>query len=144
MALPTPQPGLVISYSYLWRAQERAGETNGRKTRPCVIVVTSIDDDGDTIVYVVPITHRYSTGDPEALELPRAVKRRLRLDDKPSWVVASELDRFVWPGYDLRPIARDRPGVFSFGFLPVEVFEAIKKGVARSRKEQKLKIVDRP
>jgi hypothetical protein len=25
MALPDPQPGLVISYSYLWRHEHRAG-----------------------------------------------------------------------------------------------------------------------
>lgn len=105
--------------------------------------MASIDDDGDTIVYVVPITHRKPADDPDALELPRAVKSRLKLDDEPSWIVTSELNRFVWPGYDLRLVARDKPGVFSFGFLPVEVFEAIKKGVARRRKEQRLKVVDR-
>lgn len=143
MALPTPQPGMLISYSYLWQDQKLSGETDGRKARPCAIVVASIDDDGDTIVYVVPITHRKPTDGPDALELPRAVKSRLKLDDEPSWIVTSELNRFVWPGYDLRLVARDKPGVFSFGFLPVEVFEAIKKGVARRRKQQRLKVVDR-
>jgi hypothetical protein len=45
MALPTPQPGMLISYSYLWRDQELSGETDGRKARPCAIVVVSIDVD---------------------------------------------------------------------------------------------------
>ncbi len=38
MPLPEPRPGLVISYSYLWRDQNEAGETEGRKDRPCAII----------------------------------------------------------------------------------------------------------
>lgn len=57
MALPIPAPGLVISYAYLWRDQEAVGASEGRKSRPCAIVVTTTDDEGDTLVYVAPITH---------------------------------------------------------------------------------------
>jgi hypothetical protein len=124
MALPDPAPGLVISYSYLWRDQHHAGAEERRKARPCAIVVAMTDDDGDTKVYVAAVTHS-RPDDPHAVELPPAVKRRLGLDEAPSWIVTSELNRFVWPGYDLRPIARDRPDVFAWGFLPVEVFEAL-------------------
>jgi len=49
MALPTPAPGLVISYAYLWRDQDAAGATEGRKNRPCAIIVTTVDDEGDTL-----------------------------------------------------------------------------------------------
>jgi len=34
MALPDPQPGLVISYSYLWHHEHRAGREEGLKSRP--------------------------------------------------------------------------------------------------------------
>ncbi len=36
---------------------------------------------------------------------------------------------FVWPGYDLRPITRDKPDVFAWRFLPVEIFVALKRGI---------------
>lgn len=142
MALPDPAPGLVISYSYLRRDQHHAGAEEGRKARPCAIVVAMTDDDGDTKVYVAAVTHS-RPDDPHAVELPPAVKRRLGLDEAPSWIVTSELNRFVWPGYDLRPIARDRPDVFAWGFLPVEVFEALKRGVAAHQRGRRLSITPR-
>jgi len=39
MPLPEPEPGLVISYSYLWHYERAAGVEEGRKDRPCVILV---------------------------------------------------------------------------------------------------------
>jgi hypothetical protein len=39
MALPEPQGGLVISYSYLWRRESEAGLVEGAKNRPCAIVL---------------------------------------------------------------------------------------------------------
>jgi len=142
MALPDPAPGLVISYSYLWHDQHNAGAEEGRKTRPCAIVVATSDDHGDTKVYVAPITHSQPS-DPHAVELPRSVKRRLGLDEASSWIVTSELNRFIWPGYDLRPIARDKPGVFAWGFLPIEIFAALKRGVAAHRRARRLILTPR-
>ncbi len=142
MALPEPVAGLVISYAYLWHDQHRMGLEEGRKARPCAIVVSTIDDAGDTKVYVVPVTYS-RPDDPHAVELPAAVKRRLGLDDEPSWIVTSELNRFIWPGFDLQPIARNNPGTFAWGFLPVEVFEAVKRGVAANRKSRHLKLTPR-
>ena len=142
MTLPVPAPGLVVSYSYLWRDQHVAGAEEGRKVRPCAIVVVSADEEGDVRVYVAPITHS-RPDDPHAVELPRAAKRRLGLDDAPSWIVTSELNRFVWPGYDLRPIARDRPGVYAWGFLPVEIFAAVKRGIAAQQHGRRLNVTPR-
>ena len=58
---PEPEAGLVISYSYLWKEEEERGQTEGRKDRPCAIVL-AVDDpdpkaDGRTQVAVAPITH---------------------------------------------------------------------------------------
>lgn len=58
MALPVPQPGLVIRYSYLWHAEHEQGQEEGSKDRPCAIVLTYREEHGDTIVTVVPITLR--------------------------------------------------------------------------------------
>ena len=37
---PEPEVGLVISYSYLWKEEEEQGLGEGRKDRPCGIVLT--------------------------------------------------------------------------------------------------------
>ncbi|MGO4831115.1 hypothetical protein AB4144_02280 [Rhizobiaceae sp. 2RAB30] len=143
MALQAPAPGLVISYSYLWHRQHAAGETGGRKDRPCAIVLTNADEEGDLRVYVVPITHSLPSDDPHAVQLPPSVKRRLGLDDAPSWIVTNELNRFVWPGYDLRPIARDRSDTFAWGFLPENIFAAVKRGIGANQRAGKLKLTGR-
>lgn len=57
MPLPTPHPGLVISYSYLWQDEHRRGEEEGRKNRPRAIVLTQQIAEGVPIVSVIPITH---------------------------------------------------------------------------------------
>jgi hypothetical protein len=80
VALPTPAPGLVISYAYLWRDQAVAGAEEGRKNRPCATVLTTLDDERDTFVYVAPITHSAPQGDDIAVALPPGVKRWLGLD----------------------------------------------------------------
>lgn len=142
MALPVPTPGLVISYAYLWREQEAVGAAEGRKSRPCAVVVTTVDDEGDTLVYVVPITHsRPHPG--TAVELPTGVKRRLGLDASASWIVTRELNRFIWPGYDLRPISRRSPDVFAWGYWPVELLEAVKRQVVAHQRAKRLGVVDR-
>jgi hypothetical protein len=45
MPLPTPEPGLVVAYAYLWLAEYEQGREEGTKDRPCAIVLTATDDD---------------------------------------------------------------------------------------------------
>jgi hypothetical protein len=83
--LPEPQRGLVISYSYLWHHEHRAGRDEGRKNRPCVIVVAAESDkDGAIIIRVVPVTHTPPDNSAAGIELPAVVKRHLGLDDQRS------------------------------------------------------------
>jgi hypothetical protein len=105
MALPEPQPGLVISYSFLWSHEHRSGIEEGRKDRPCVIVLSvAVGESGETLVRVAPITHGVPENPALSVELPSAVKRNLGLDTERSWVILDEYNEFVWPGFDLRPI----------------------------------------
>ena len=128
MAFPTPEPGLVISYAYLWRHEHAAGLEEGRKTRPCVIVL-AVEQQGDaTLVTVAPITHSMPTGATVGLEIPLRVKQHLELDDAQSWVIISEVNQFVWPGYDLRTVPGNKHR-FDHGFLPPNLFEKIKSGL---------------
>ena len=39
MAIPEPEQGLVINYTYLWHHEHAAGHEEGRKDRPSVIVL---------------------------------------------------------------------------------------------------------
>lgn len=39
MSYPAPLPGLVIGFSFLWSREAKIGATEGRKDRPCAIVV---------------------------------------------------------------------------------------------------------
>ena len=93
MSLPTPEPGLVIRYSYLWHREYREGREEGTKDRPCAIILVAQGQIGKTQVVVVPVTHSPPQNIDTALELPPAVKKHLGLDTERSWVVLLKTDR---------------------------------------------------
>ncbi len=128
MAIPNPEPGLVISYAYLWRREFEAGQEEGRKNRPCVIVLSVEKHDSGTHVTVAPITHSPPSSGTPYLEIPLRVKQHLGLDDDRSWVILDEVNQFVWPGYDLRPVP-GKQGEMVYGFLPPRLFDQIRSGI---------------
>jgi hypothetical protein len=71
---------MVVRYSFLWSSEARAGQTEGRKDRPCVIV-TAIRraPDGRFRVRVLPVTHA-PTEEARSIAIPPKVKRQLGLD----------------------------------------------------------------
>ena len=136
MSLPDPTPGLVIGYAYLWHEDARRGREEGSKDRPCVIVLTTIQGESGTVVTVAPVTHHPPANPDTAVELPAETKRRLGLDEERSWVAVSEVNRFQWPGPDVRPIPGSDPPIFSYGLLPAKLFLRIRErliDVASSR-----------
>ena len=142
-SIPEPRPGLVIGYSYLWEEEYRAGKEEGRKDRPCAVVIATRSEDNDLVVTVAPITHR-PPGDPaDAMEIPSDMKRLLGLDDARSWLICSELNRFVWPGPDLRPIPRHHPGQFTYGVLPPRFMLRVYDRLAELRATRRLRAVMR-
>jgi len=60
-----------------------------------------------------------------------------------SWIVTDELNKFIWPGYDLRPVSRDKPAAFAWGFLPQELFDTLKQSVVAHQRARRLKFVER-
>lgn len=124
MALPEPELGLVVSYAYLWRREHLAGRFEGRKDRPCAIVLAIDKGAKGRIVTVVPVTHSEPRDGSRAVELPPAVKRHLGLDAARSWVMLDEGNRFEWPGFDLR-LAPGTNGRYDYGYLPPRLFAAI-------------------
>jgi hypothetical protein len=128
MALPGPEPGLVISFSYLWRREQDEGSDNARYPRPCAIVLSVRRAPSDEIVVMVaPITTKPPQPDQHVVEIPTAVKRHLGLDvDVASWAVVDEVNEFTWPGFDIEPDSRGR---LAYGFLPPGLYERIRRGV---------------
>lgn len=140
MTSEPPKPGHVIRYAYLWREEAARGRDEARKDRPCAVVLAVQRQDARTRVYVVPITHAPPLDPSRAIETPAATKRRLGLDDAPSWIVTSELNAFTWPGPDLRPVGRgDGSRGFVYGLLPTAltrqvvnaVLDAVRAGRAK-------------
>lgn len=114
----------------------------GRKTRPCVIVIAATVLHDRKRLLVAPVTHsQQAPGD--SVRLPPSVKRRLGLDEQASWVMCTELNSFVWPGFDLAPVSRAEPDRFSWGFLPVELVAQIKQAILHQQKIGGLRIVVR-
>jgi hypothetical protein len=138
---PRPEPGLVIRYSYLWLREYREGREEGAKDRPCAVVLAQTDDDGDTHVTVLPITHTLPADPSKAVELPLATKERLGLDTERAWIVLSEGNEFRWPGPDLRPIpGRDRSTI-AYGYLPPRLFHTVHQRfltLARARQTKRV------
>jgi hypothetical protein len=143
VTFPAPKQGLVIRYAFLWSHERDAGADEGSKDRPCAIVVaTSLKPDGEIQVIVSPITHQ-PPDDPDAsIELPRGVCRSLGLDAGRHWLRLEELNRFSWPGFDLRPIP-GRGGDIVYGMLPPALFEALRKGILARQEKLKMRIQQR-
>ena len=127
MSFPVPQPGLVIRYSYLWAREADAGQEEGVKDRPCAVILVTQDDAGRQRVLVLPITHSAPSDPAAAVEIPAATKQRLGLDFERSWIVLTELNDFIWPGPDLRPLASDDAGSVAFGMLPPSLFRTVRE-----------------
>ncbi|MBC8129774.1 MAG: type II toxin-antitoxin system PemK/MazF family toxin [Rhizobiaceae bacterium] len=143
-ALPDPVPGLVIRYAYLWRSEKRAGLEEGRKDRPCVVVVAVRRERGETKVVVSPITHTVPEDPSCAVEIPPSTKARLSLDDERSWIVTDEVNVFTWPGPDLRIVDREDPARrFAYGFLPKGLTKAVIESLRVQTKAGSTKAVDR-
>lgn len=136
MALPEPENGLVISYSYLWRNQYEAEKVEGLKNRPCAIILVVKNEEGYKRVTVAPITHTSPTDPEVAIEIPAKVKAHLGLDEERSWIILDDFNDFAWPGYDLRAIS-GKPGVYDYGFLPPAFFKQIVNRILELRHKMK-------
>jgi len=95
-------------------------------------------------VVVAPITHAAPRNPDAAIEIPAAVKVRLKLDAARSWIVTSEVNVFRWPGPDIRPIdPRDRSQGYAYGYLPSGLTRAMIDGVREQMRRGSARIVGR-
>ncbi len=131
MSLPDPRAGLVIRYGFLWSHEADRGAEESAKDRPCTIVVAARrGPDGQIQTILAPITHAPPSDLSSSLELPRDVCRQLGLDDGRHWIRFDELNRFEWPGFDLRPLPGSK-NEYVYGELPKALFETLKTNILK-------------
>lgn len=144
MALPEPEPGLVIRYAFLWGSEAACGQEEG-KDRPCAVVLTVKKEGARTRVVVAPITHTHPGRSP-AVEIPAITKERLGLDHDRSWIITNQVNVFEWPGPDLRPITQALPRQdrrYAYGMLPPKTLMAVVEGIMAQRRLRQLAAVRR-
>jgi hypothetical protein len=124
VSLPEPQPGLIIRYDYLWTDEAAAGRDQG-KERPACLIAAMDSTSAPRFVVILPITHTRPDKDTVGVEIPARVRDALGLDDAPSWIIVSEHNVDEWPNGGLAPLP-GRPGVFSYGFIPLGLFAQVK------------------
>ncbi|SMF48950.1 hypothetical protein SAMN02982989_2602 [Xaviernesmea oryzae] len=112
MSFPEPKPGLVIRYAFLWSSEADRGSAEAAKDRPCAIVVAAYNKAGAIQTIVAPVTH------------------------------SPPLNRFLWPGYDLRP-RPDDPGRWDYGMLPKDFFDLMRKRIIALDRDRKNRIMKR-
>jgi mRNA-degrading endonuclease toxin of MazEF toxin-antitoxin module len=139
--LPDPFPGLVLHYSYLWHDEHQQGREEGTKNRPCVIVLAVTGEGGEKLVTVAPVTHAPPRTAGDAVEIPAATKARLGLDERRSWIVVTEINRFIWPGVDLLPVPGK--GGYEYGVLPPGLLRQVRDGIASWVRQRKLRTTPR-
>lgn len=113
MAYPEPEVGLVISYSYLWSDEAAIGHVEGRKPRPCAIIMAVQQGEGE----------------------PPLVAKHLGLDGDSSWIVLDDVNVFSWPGFDLRQIP-EQAGCYAYGLLPPRFCKTIVRRFSELRQAE--------
>ncbi|HEY8190675.1 MAG TPA: hypothetical protein VIF12_08310 [Micavibrio sp.] len=138
MKTPAPFPGLVIGYSYLWHHDYKLERDFSEKPATHGIVLSVEEEVGDKIVIVAALADA-KRKDGECIELPEATRVRLGLPSPRYWIILSEINRFVWPGPDLRsvsPLTDD-----GLSAIPPALFETVKSTMRALSKRDQLKAV---
>lgn len=131
-----PAVGDVWSYPYLWARQARDGEIEGRKARPCALILLLRQDDDRTVVVLLAITSQRPRDGEAAVEVPEIERRRAGLDlDRPLWVIVDERNEDVLPGsWDFEPGGR----IGSFGVAFTGQLRQAKMEAIRARRSRRV------
>lgn len=118
-----PIAGTVLRFAYLWSHEIRQGITAPSKERPVALVVAHRPESGSCVV--LPITHTEPCAPTVGIEIPDATRRRLGLDDERQWIILTDVNVFVWPGADLRPVPHREPETAIYGRLGRAFYEDV-------------------
>ena len=144
MSLAPPERGSVIRYAYLWADENARGREEGEKDRPALVLsLTNREADGHTELLVLAVTHTPSADPDDAVPFPAEIKRRIGLDDLPSWIVTTEANAFVWPGPDIRPIPGRTPTTVLYGRVSDGLLRQVARSFLANRNRQRSRRVRR-
>ncbi len=93
-----------------------------------MVVLATAEKSGGIQVVVAPVTHSPLGTRGDAIEMPGLVKRDLGLDRERSWIVVAEVNRFLWPGPDVRPLQGGSP---FYGAIPDWLFVQVRTEIGR-------------
>jgi hypothetical protein len=111
------------------------------KDRPSVVVVARIAHADRYEIVVAPVTHSPPERSGDGIEIPPKVKRVLGLDQGRSWIVTTELNRFLWRGPDVRTApGRDTP---LYDALPQVLFDQFRAALAKQVAVGRLRVTQR-
>jgi hypothetical protein len=109
-----PQAGEVFRYPYLWRRQDQAGETEGRKRRPSCVAAVATESEGRTLLFILALTTSPPSSDRLTLAVPETEARRAGLKAAASWVILDEVNVDIlersFSFEDRTPLGRFSPG----------------------------------
>ena len=139
-----PDRGSIIRYVYLWADESLRGQEEGRKDRPALVLALSVKDvDGAINVLVLAVTHTPPTDPADVVPFPQDAKRRIGLDDAPSWIVTTEANAFIWPGPDIRPVPGRVPTTMIYGRIPDALLQQVARSYLLNRQKQRSRLVPR-
>lgn len=96
-----------------------------------------------TELMAVPITTQPPRQASDGFEVPPRVKAYLGLDAERCWIRVTELNRFLWPGPDVRPIRRGKELTPFYGALPEKLFRPVLEAVIKRAEAGLLKTAKR-
>ena len=133
-----PRVGHVMRYPYLWARQAYSGETEGRKTRPCAVVLAIADQVGQTELRLCAITTQPPSPTNRAISVPEMERRRAGLDTGIDlWVILDEHNLDVYEqSFYIEP--QSHLGAFSPAFT-----KALQKGMIQVLRDRISKTVKR-
>jgi hypothetical protein len=134
-----PKAGTVLRYPYLWARQAGIGETEGRKSRPCAVILAVRNEKGQTELRLCAVTSQPPQNHNHAIEVPAIEKRRAGLDgDMALWVIVEEHNVDVFEqSYYIEP--QSTVGQFSSAFtkeLQAQMIAVLRERVSRAVKRR--------
>ena len=92
-----------------------------------------------TQLLVVPVTTRAPRAGDSSVEIPARVRHHLGLDER-CWIVADEVNRFTWPGPDVRPMRRGGDVDPRYGAIPGRLFEQLRQRLEQAARSGRLRV----
>jgi len=106
-----------------------------------VVVLARIVVGDHTELIVAPVTHSPPFDQADAVQFPARDKKQIGLDGEPSWIVVAEVNRFVWPGPDIRTAKGQETPLY--GALPAKLFRQIQQAISDHVDTSRLKLTPR-